>query len=473
MHPFTHDVAIIEPARTLQEPGLLQCAIMQWQFGDWHSLARIELETLQYHPDGSKLAFLAAAGLLQIGKFSEAKPFICMLKDLGVSKKSISNMLIAGVHNSLGRAAATARNSARARSHFESAVVVSGLEGDTKLLVQARMDKQLEQIGLLAFMLSGKDDGETTPEFQGTALEWIDFGLRCRPDNPPLLIAAAESAQRCGDLDRAIRYWQQLAAIDGPNMELAYYDRLADAYRQINGFPRGTAEEEVLSGDMDKHDLLRHIHQVLQPKNYFEIGVQTGRSLQLANCPAIGIDPMPMLTVALSSQAQLIHATSDQFFAEHASKMIYEPIELAFIDGMHLFEYVLRDFINVEKYSGQKTLVVIDDILPGHPAQAERDRRTRAWTGDVWKLYFLLIKYRPDLSIILLNSHPTGLLCITGLNPESRVLENNYSELISEFPVTATVPDEILLRTQAKPCASPDLEELLTRLSGVIKKPNK
>ncbi len=60
--------------------------------------------------------------------------------------------------------------------------------------------------------------------------------------------------------------------------------------------------------------------------------------------------------------------------------------DLCFIDGMHLFEYALRDFMNVERCAAPGAIVVIDDIFPNHPAQGQRERRTRAWTGDVWRL---------------------------------------------------------------------------------------
>ncbi|WP_337133804.1 class I SAM-dependent methyltransferase, partial [Staphylococcus aureus] len=94
---------------------------------------------------------------------------------------------------------------------------------------------------------------------------------------------------------------------------------------------------------------------------------------------------------------KLVRSTSDEFFFKHANEFLKQPPDLAFIDGMHLFEYALRDFINIERHSSSNTLVVIDDIYPNHPAQAERDRRTRAWTGDVWKLHAILTDYRPDL----------------------------------------------------------------------------
>lgn len=40
---------------------LLKRSRTQWKFGDWASLAALNRETLQHHPDRAKLALLAAA----------------------------------------------------------------------------------------------------------------------------------------------------------------------------------------------------------------------------------------------------------------------------------------------------------------------------------------------------------------------------------------------------------------------------
>jgi hypothetical protein len=248
-------------------------------------------------------------------------------------------------------------------------------------------------------------------------------------------------------------------------MPQPYYDRLNQAYATIDGFPLGLPEEEELRGDGDKHDMLKKIHLLLQPRNYLEIGVQTGKSLALASCPSIGVDPMPQIGVALGPRAQVVRTTSDDFFNSHADQMIKAPLDLVFIDGMHLFEYALRDFINTEKYSDVHTLVVIDDIFPAHPAQAERDRRTRAWTGDVWKLLVVLQQYRPDLRLLMLDAFPTGLLCISGLNKNDHTLEALYEYVLKSFDPASIPPDEILYRQASVSCMSGLLEQIIKEVS--------
>ncbi len=247
------------------------------------------------------------------------------------------------------------------------------------------------------------------------------------------LIALAENAQLTQKYKEAISYWQQLASLMSDEMPQIYYKRLAQAYKQVGGFPVATDEEEVLRGSMDKHEFLSKLHEVLKPELYLEIGVQTGKSLVLSKCNSIGIDPMPMINQKLEVYHNLFTMTSDNFFKTLANENITEPIDLSFIDGMHLFEYALRDFINVEKYSTKNTVIVMDDIYPGHPAQAERDRRTRAWTGDIWKLVAILKKYRKDLDIVTLDIYPTGVMIVRNLDKDNTSLQDDYKKIVEEY----------------------------------------
>ena len=41
-------------------------------------------------------------------------------------------------------------------------------------------------------------------------------------------------------------------------------------------------------------------------------------------------------------------------------------MDLAFIDGLHLFEFSLRDFMNVEKLAHPGSVVVFDDAAAQH-----------------------------------------------------------------------------------------------------------
>ncbi len=194
----------------------------------------------------------------------------------------------------------------------------------------------------------------------------------------------------------------------------------------------GRPEEEEISGTENYLATLSRIHESLRPELYVEIGVREGNSLRLAGCPAIGIDPKMRLTEPKPAAA-LFQETSDSFFERHAGEAIDKSVDLAMIDGMHLFEYALRDFMNLERRASPSGLIVVDDIFPNHPAQGSRFRRTRVWTGDVWRLMLCLKEQRGDLFLLSLNTSPTGLLLIAGLDPANRGLWQQYNPMVRTY----------------------------------------
>jgi hypothetical protein len=123
-------------------------------------------------------------------------------------------------------------------------------------------------------------------------------------------------------------------------------------------------------------------------------------------------------------------------------------LDLAFVDGMHLVEYALRDFMNVERYADWWSVIAFDDMLPRDVDEAARDRHTNDWTGDVYKLVATLVRYRPDLFAIQVDTEPTGLVLVFGADPENGVLRERYEAILSEVvvPDPQHVPSSVLDR---------------------------
>lgn len=130
------------------DENLLERAKTQWQFGDWQSLAAIDHNSLEHHPERAKLALLAAAGHAQLGNTATARQFIGLAEDWGCSKRLIAQILISGVHNSLGLAAANIGQETRALDHFKSSITIGTAGSDTRLLIIARVNQQLSQLNL-------------------------------------------------------------------------------------------------------------------------------------------------------------------------------------------------------------------------------------------------------------------------------------------------------------------------------------
>jgi len=124
------------------DENLLEKARAQWQFGDWQSLTKISRETLQHHPDRAKLAILVAAAHGQIGQKDKLQQFVQFAQAWGCSRKLISQVLISGVQNSLGRAALLSNQHDRARIYFEQSVQTAMPGTDVRLLSDARQQYQ-------------------------------------------------------------------------------------------------------------------------------------------------------------------------------------------------------------------------------------------------------------------------------------------------------------------------------------------
>jgi hypothetical protein len=187
----------------------------------------------------------------------------------------------------------------------------------------------------------------------------------------------------------------------------------------------------------DYYELLERIHSFLKPRTYVEIGLRHGRSFELAKTATacVGIDPAPNLEHEPRGGARIFQTTSDEFFARHnlAEELGGQTVDLAFIDGMHLFEFALRDFVNVEKYCGRDSTVLVHDCYPVDRVTASRERTTQIWSGDVWKLIVCLKKYRPDLRIGTVAVPPTGLGIIRRLDSRSTALPARLERLYEEF----------------------------------------
>lgn len=187
----------------------------------------------------------------------------------------------------------------------------------------------------------------------------------------------------------------------------------------------------------DYYELLPRIHSLLRPRTYAEIGIRSGESFLMAKTAvaAVGIDPAPKLCKPLPAAFKVFQLTSDDFFSQHSlmKELGDRSCDLAFIDGMHLFEFALRDFIGFEQAAGQNSTILIHDCYPQLRIVADRERSTDVWAGDVWKLILCLKKYRPDLSVWSIDVPPTGLGVVRNLNPKSTVLQDHLTKICDEF----------------------------------------
>jgi hypothetical protein len=146
-------------------------------------------------------------------------------------------------------------------------------------------------------------------------------------------------------------------------------------------------------------EFMRGLSTALATRTYFEIGTDTGETLKAVRCDAVCVDPHFKVTQNVLEgrrRAHFFQTTPDDFFS-HYSLNTFLPggVDLAFLDGLHHFEALLRDFMNTERQCHDRSVVLLHDCLPLNERMAERVFRydetehgsTRQhWTGDVWKL---------------------------------------------------------------------------------------
>ena len=85
-----------------------------------------------------------------------------------------------------------------------------------------------------------------------------------------------------------------------------------------------------------------------------------------SRCRSVGIDPAFVIDKEIDCALRAV--PHDQRRILHPARPVgtdrRAAVRLAFIDGMHLFEFALRDFINTERHCSPKAVIVFDDILP-------------------------------------------------------------------------------------------------------------
>lgn len=233
------------------------------------------------------------------------------------------------------------------------------------------------------------------------------------------LMTRAEALLAEGNADAAIACCRQALAIQP----------------RFNPAHRLTAR--ALMPGQDYLQLIARIHALLRPETYLEIGVAKGYSLALAaaDTRAVGIDPAPAIAEPIRARAQLFEMTSDEFFARHDlfRELGADRLDLAFLDGLHLFEQTLRDFINTERHACRDSVVLVHDCFPATRLGAARERSTGYWAGDVWKLIPCLTRYRPDLLVQVVPTFPSGLGLVTRLDPASTILADRYDEILADL----------------------------------------
>lgn len=128
-------------------------------------------------------------------------------------------------------------------------------------------------------------------------------------------------------------------------------------------------------------------------KTYLEIGVQNVRNnFRRIICPfKIGVDPAV-------DDINVHMVTSDEFFKNNTRQF-----DLIFIDGLHEYDQVKKDFENALNCLSQGGVIMFHDTLPEEEKTTLVPRQTKVWHGDVYK-YILELCGRNDIKLLTIDT---------------------------------------------------------------------
>jgi hypothetical protein len=185
---------------------------------------------------------------------------------------------------------------------------------------------------------------------------------------------------------------------------------------------------------MDRQQVIHTLMRARKLKNYLEIGVFNGHIFfRIKSKFKVAVDPffrfstgrkiIKTLINPYNLYNQYFQKTSDDFFTQDAARVIgNRKIEISLIDGMHEYDYALRDVENTLQWLSQDGVIIMHDCnaLSREANVSFADWKARnftgTWNGDVWKT-IMHLRTRSDINVFVLDCDH-GLGIITRARPE-------------------------------------------------------
>ena len=152
------------------------------------------------------------------------------------------------------------------------------------------------------------------------------------------------------------------------------------------------------------YDVIPPVVAHIGARSYLEIGcADNGCFDRVLAQHKVGVDP---------NQGGTHRMTSDEFFANNNQKF-----DAIFIDGMHTYQQVKKDFENARKVLNPAGVIFFHDVLPDNRYTAWPTKKGRpkvkgvvAWNGDVWRINFDLMRDKDVDYRMVPNLHGVGIL---------------------------------------------------------------
>lgn len=140
---------------------------------------------------------------------------------------------------------------------------------------------------------------------------------------------------------------------------------------------------------MNHTEVIQHFIDTIGAKSYLEIGLGDLTNFNAIQCELKhGVDPDDTKELPESTENVIVfRLSSDAFFdRSDAAPVKYDVI---FIDGLHHADQAQRDIENALSCLTPGGVIIVHDINPSNEEMTIVPRKTKQWTGDIYKYWYI------------------------------------------------------------------------------------
>lgn len=181
-------------------------------------------------------------------------------------------------------------------------------------------------------------------------------------------------------------------------------------------------------------ELIALLHDALHPDVFFYSTNEARDNVNVGASRSIVVSADAIKAVELRNGVTFHCCTPDKFFATYEISGLTggRAIDFSVIDGQHLFEHVLRQFINLERFCHHGSVIAIPNVFPQTLTIEQRDPQDDGWADDVYGIILALRTHRPDLTLMAVDVGSKGMLLVTSLDPQDRILAARFENIVEK-----------------------------------------
>lgn len=186
---------------------------------------------------------------------------------------------------------------------------------------------------------------------------------------------------------------------------------------------------------MTRYEIINYLIERNKFNDFLEIGYQMGVNFdQIKIRNKESVDPNPIKR----TEHNLSILTSDEYF--DINKKMFDII---FIDGLHTYDQVKKDFNNSLKCLNNNGIIVLHDMCPTTEDRARSFNDGGQWNGDCFKLAIDIYNGEYSNEYLTVNSDQGCMIIFdkkreivsNNLERDYTTLENNRSDILNLISV--------------------------------------